>query len=544
MATSACDPLSPILEQASAIAVQLARPAKDDEEAQNVEMMLDSVRTWASRHLDSAKTDANACIAPEIYETAAELGLFGLTIPEEYGGAGFSLSAAARITEEIATFDRSVATAIGLHCGLGLRGLVHFGSDELKKKYLPGLAAGKPIAAFAATEPEAGSHIAGIKTTGTWDNGTGLSVTGEKCYVTNGGIAGLYTILAKTPGLGGARRGYSLLLLTRDMNGITIGAEEHKLGIKGSSTTTVNFDAVAVDTSHVIGEPGKGLDLMNEVLAWGRTLMSAGCLGTARHAYKLASTYVLDRHQFGKPIGSFGLVRQKIAEMRAALFITESVVRLTTLRQSAYGSDIIWESSIAKVLASENAWRLSDDAIQVHGGAGFIEDTGVPRILRDGRITRIFEGANEVLRFHIAAASLGFGAQFSRLSSLTAKLDPRLSKDAERFDGFAHELGKMIDELKTKYGIRVAEHQMLLGQAADGVIGVFALLATLLKAHGELAVAKSPDVADDVLKRTQLASAMLSRDIEGALAGARRPDEEELVNAVSEAEYGRVRANL
>ncbi|MFC1609766.1 acyl-CoA dehydrogenase family protein, partial [Myxococcota bacterium] len=370
MTETRTDPFSVVLEQATAIAERLPRPALDADEAESVDMMVESVRAWAERNIDSAAIDEAADVDPTVYQSAAELGLFGLTVPEPHGGAGFSLSAAARIIEEVATFDRSVATSIGLHCGLGLRGLIHFGSAELKERYLPSLATGERIAAFAATEPDAGSHIAGVKTVAKWDGNTGLMVNGSKCFVTNGAIADVFTILAKTPGLGGARRGYSLLLMTKAMPGIDVGAEEHKLGIRGSSTTTLSFDDVEVDTSQVIGEPSKGLDLMNEVLAWGRTLMSAGCLGSAREAYNRAAAYVLDRRQFGKPIGAFGLVREKVATMRARLYATESLVRLTTLLQSAYDSDIIWESSIAKVFASESTWQITDDALQVHGGAG------------------------------------------------------------------------------------------------------------------------------------------------------------------------------
>ncbi len=532
-------PFAAVLAEAPAIGARLCLPAVDADEADSVAMLIDSVRSWAERTIDSAAIDAAAEVPAEVYRSAADLGLFGLTVPEPYGGAGFSLSATARLTEEVATFDRSVATSIGLHCGLGLRGLIHYGSERLKSTYLPPLATGTKIAAFAATEPDAGSHIAGLKTTATWDEARDqLTVNGSKLWVTNGGIADVYTILCKTPGLGGARRGYSILLLDAGMTGLEVGAEEHKLGIKGSSTTTLAFDDLVIGTDRVIGEPSRGLDQMNEILAWGRTLMTAGCLGSARAAYEQAARWVLERRQFGKPIGSFGIVREKVATMRARLYAVESLVRLTTLLQSAYGSDIVWESSVAKVFASESTWQITDDSLQVHGGAGFIEETGVARILRDCRITRIFEGANEVLRFHIAAASLGLADELTHLTELP--VDKRLASEAAYFGELARRTGSAIAGLRERFGVRVPEHQMLLGKSADAIIGIYTLLAVLLRTHGELELARDGD--GQTLRLGQYASALLARQTEEALAAVERGDEEDLVRAVSEAEYQRARA--
>ncbi len=525
------NPFALLAAHAPTLTRRLATPAVDEDEAEAVRLLLDAVRTWAARNLDSAKTDREARVDPRIYRSAAELGLFGLTIPSAYGGAGFSLSAAARIVEELAIFDRSVATGIGLHCGLGLRGLIRFGSEALRERFLPPLARGDSIAAFAATESEAGSHIAGVKTTGTWDGGDLLSLSGGKIYVTNGGIADLFTILARTPNLGGARRGYSILLLDREMKGLAVGAEEHKLGIRGSSTTTLAFDEVAVPVSRVIGEPGKGLDQMNEILAWGRTLMTAGCLGTARAAFTQAAAFVRERRQFGKPIGDFGLVRQKVAEMRATLLACESLVRLTTMLQSSFGSDIIWESSVAKVFASEAVWRITDTALQLHGGAGYIEETGVARLLRDCRITRIFEGANEVLRFHVAAALLGLAAELETGAPPQLSDCPPLASWAAAAAERQRRLGGVLAELRGTFGVRVAEHQILLGHAADAAIGLFTLWAVLLGAAGELSARPS---GADHLPLAELAAAQELQSVDRALTAATRADDEARLLAVAD----------
>jgi alkylation response protein AidB-like acyl-CoA dehydrogenase len=538
MGESQNHPIAAVVDAAPDLGARLCVPTASGEEAETVAMLIDSVRSWAERSIDSAAIDEAAHVDRSIYRSAAELGLFGLTIPSQYGGAGFSLSAAARITEEIATFDRSVATGIGLHCGLGLRGLIAFGSDDLKQEYLPRLATGERIAAFAATEPDAGSHIAGIKTTGRWDEAKDqLTVNGSKIWVTNGGIADVYTILAKTPGLAGARRGYSILLLDRGMPGLEVGAEEHKLGIKGSSTTTLAFDDLVVSTDRVLGEPSKGLDQMQEILAWGRTLMTAGALGTARAAYEQAVRWVLERRQFGKPIAAFGIVREKMALMRARLYAVESLVRMTTLLQSAYGSDIIWESSVAKVFATESSWLVIDDALQVHGGAGYIEETGIARILRDSRITRIFEGANEVLRFHISAASLGMAAELAALPVL--RVPEQLADEAARFDRLAKRTADGIRDLRDRFGLRLAEHQLLMGKSADAIIGLFTLLAVLLRTSGEL---ERGDGNEQALRVGRYAATLLEREAEASLAALERIGEEALVVELTDAEYERVRS--
>ncbi|MBI5544950.1 MAG: acyl-CoA dehydrogenase family protein [Deltaproteobacteria bacterium] len=534
------DPVSRTLGDVRAVADGLLRPAVDQSELETVDAVLQAVRTWGSRELDSAKTDAEAKIPKALYEQAAELGLFGLTIPQEYGGAGLSILAAGRITEEMALYDRSVATAIGLHNGLGLRGLIRFGSPQLKERYLPDLATGKRIAAFCATEPNAGSHIAGVKTVGAWDGGQRLTVNGEKIAVTNGGVAAVYTLLASTPGLGGARKGFSLLLVDRGLPGVAVGREEHKLGMKGSSTTSLTFDNVAMGVEQVIGEGGKGLDHIAEVLAWGRTLMSAGCVGTAREAWRRTAEYVQTRHQFGKPIGAFDQVREKIAQMRARLYAAECLVRLTTLLPTHHGSDIIWESSIAKVFCSEMVFSVTDDAIQLHGGSGYIEETGICRLARDCRVTRIFEGANELLRFHISAQGLGYHATLAQAPALAGQIDAALAEPARRFDELRARLAEALATIRKRWGLRTAEHQLALARAADAAIAVFTTLAVLLRTDGELRVAGAGEAEKaHLLRLSRYACQMLERSAEEALAAAGREADEELVRGLSEYEYAR-----
>lgn len=535
MTRSAFDP---VLTDAQRHGDLLLSPALDAAEMETVELLLDAIRTWLGRSVDPFAIDAAGKMPPEVLDAAKDMGLFGLGIPEEYGGAGLSMTAVTRVIEEIARVDRSVATAIGLHNGLGLQGLIRFGSQDLKREVLPKMAAGM-IGAFSATEAEAGSHIAGLKTTAV-DQGDGtLLVNGEKIYVTNGGFAQVYTVLVRSPGLGGARRGTSVLLVDRDTPGFSVGREEHKLGIKASSTTTLLFEDARVPLSRVIGEPGKGLEQLAQILAWGRTVMAAGTLGTAKAAYDTAVAHALTRRQFGRPIAKFGLVREKVAWMRAQLYGAESAVRLTT-QIEGLGRDITWESSIAKVLGSETAWAVSDDALQTMGGAGYMEEAGVARALRDGRITRIFEGANEVLRGHIASAA--FDKRAAAAAGEAPLLAPsivtaELADEAARVDAFGARIDETVAALRERLGIRVFNHQVLLGALADAYIARWTLLATVLRTD---ALARRDGVAkaSGEVSLTALLGARLQRRLDEALTRALDLDEESLIEVVSGHEYG------
>ncbi|MBI3180108.1 MAG: acyl-CoA dehydrogenase, partial [Deltaproteobacteria bacterium] len=253
---------------------------------------------------------------------------------------------------------------IGLHSGLGTRPLVELGDPDLARKILPEIAAGSRVAAFAATEAEAGSDLTGIRTTGTLV-GAGIRLDGEKSYVTNGGFAGCFTVLARTPGLGGARA-HSLVFVPRETPGVSVGPEEEKLGIRGSSTVTVTFDGALVQRSMILGEPGKGVEQAHAALAWGRTLMAAGCVGTARKALELALSHVTTRRQFNRPVGEFGASRAHVARMASRLYAAETLVRWVG-QALADGQAIDELSLFAKVLGSESSFEICDRALQLHG---------------------------------------------------------------------------------------------------------------------------------------------------------------------------------
>ncbi|MDX9721633.1 MAG: acyl-CoA dehydrogenase family protein [Myxococcota bacterium] len=529
------NPFDRAIELASTLSPAMRWPAKDADEAELVETVLQSVRPWASSNIDSSAIDAASAIPKSILSQAAEQGLFGLSIPERFGGAGLSMSATSRVVEEIACFDRSVATAIGLHCGLGTRGLIHHAHEALQQRYLPDMAAGTKLGAFAATEAGAGSHIASVKCTGIQGEDGKIRLNGEKIYVTNGGFAQVFTVVAKTPGLAGARNGWSIFALDRNQPGLSIGREEHKLGIKGSSTITLLLDDVAVDPERIIGEPSQGLAAFHEILAWGRTMMAGGCVGTARAAFRLAVSQATTREQFGHRIARFGMIRRKIADMSARLHAMETVQRLVTLLQDLYQADIGSESSVAKIFNSEGSWQVADDALQVHGGLGYIEETGVARMLRDARITRIFEGANEVLRFNLSSLTLSMKPT-TPAALLPAIKTEALHTMAGRYDALSAQLVDGAAALRKQYGMKVFEQQVLLEGLADGLIARMVWLSVLLRADGEFDRLSAKAKGLRQLQLEYIAD-WATAQMERASKVAEWSERQRLVHALSDAEY-------
>jgi alkylation response protein AidB-like acyl-CoA dehydrogenase len=506
--TRAANPFQRVLLDFDNAAAQITSCGRDAEEVETIEMIEDAVRRFGERHIDDAQIDAQADIPSDLLAKMAEMGLFGLTIAKEYGGAGLSMKGACRVCDCLAQVDRSVGVTVGLHAGLGLRGLNYFGSDELKKRYLPDMATGKLIAAFSITEPDAGSDIASVRTTGTED-GDHLIINGSKCFVTNGSFAGVTTIVARTPGLAGSRRGHSMILVPLDLPGIQRDAEEHKLGIKGSSTCSIHFEDVRVPQSHILGRPSRGLDHMNHVLSWGRTMMAGGCIGLATSAFRRTIEQVTNRRQFNRPIGEFGMVREMVARMRALLFGMESTIRLTTRLEDEQPESIVWESSVAKIFNSESAWQITDDAVQLHGGSGFIEETGVARLLRDCRITRIFEGANELLRFHMASAAFTWKPEpILESPGLEPLLDAPLKECGRIFDPLLRKLAEVLRTKKKAHGLKIFQRQMDQRRVADAAISLYVMLALLVRAQGEL---RAGSLSGEMLLWTRLGVFDLAR---------------------------------
>ena len=370
-----------------------------------VEPLLRSVRDFAKVNLRSLEIDREHTIPPAVLHGLAELGLFGVTLPVEWGGAGLSALDATRVITALAEADRSVATTVGLHLGLGTRGLVAWGTRAQQEKWLPCLATGESIAAFATTEPQAGSDLSALQSAAAAGPDGMLHFSGTKLFVTNGAFASLLTVTASTPGLGGAARGTSLLLIDPKTSGVLRQPEERKLGLRGSSTTAFVFDDVALSADAVLGEPGRGSSQLAHLLSWGRLLLSAGCVGTARAALRATFEHVHHRRQFRRALIEQEVVQQSLARASAIAFGMSALVHAAAVAEKDW--DLLARlTTSSKVFCSEGAWQLADLAIQLHGGNGYIEDTGVAVLMRDARVTRIFEGANDVLLTHAGLTEL------------------------------------------------------------------------------------------------------------------------------------------
>ena len=458
--------------------------------------------------------DAKGELPEAFLEELRQFGLFSLIIPEAYGGMGLSTTAYSRTLQELARYDGSVAVTIGAHSSIGLRGLLLFGTEEQKQRYLPKLAGGEMIAAFCLTEPGAGSDAASIKTTAVRD-GDDWILNGSKLWITNGGIAQFYTVFAKT-GPQGERSNVTAFIVTRDLPGVSTGPHEDKMGIRASNTTTVMFDGVRLSSAHVLGEVGKGFKVAMKILNSGRTGLGGGCVGVMKRMIGLATKQAKERIQFGKPISEFGLVKQKLGQMVVDCYTTEAAVNLVNHFIDSGMEEYAVEAAITKVYASECMWRAIDEALQIAGGNGYMREFPYERFLRDARINRIFEGTNDILRLFISltamnevgselkelASSLkgifdnpikGFGviSEYARRrASLSTNLVNRkkarftllhaaVQGEQQLFEELTRDLATAVDRVLRKHGKNIIGKQFASKRLAEIMIDLFVFAATL-----------------------------------------------------------------
>src|SRR5262245_4532801 len=288
-------------------------PRQSAEAKETLDLVLETFREWAKDNLDGAAIDRAGVFPKAQVEALKEMGLLGMTVPEEYGGSGLPITSYCRMMEEICRHCAATATIVGAHLGIGSKGIVHYGSEEQKKRFLPRVAKGELLSAYALTEPGSGSDAASLKTRATWDAGRRVFVlNGTKRFITNGGHAGLFTVFARHE-VGGQDR-ISAFIVTRDLPGVVTGREEEKLGLKGSSTTDLVLQDVPVPEANLLGEPGRGFKYAMEILNDGRISLAAGSVGIAKEMTDQAIAYALERRQFGRPIAEFEMIRGKVAE--------------------------------------------------------------------------------------------------------------------------------------------------------------------------------------------------------------------------------------
>jgi len=343
----------------------------------------------------------NDRLPEEIIEQMRELGLFGLTIPEEYGGLGVTMEEEVTLAFELGRTSPAFRSLIGTNNGIGSSGLVIDGTEAQKQKYLPRLASGEIIGSFCLTEPESGSDAASLKTTAIKDGNTYI-INGTKRYITNAPQAGVFTVMARTDPQNKRSGGISAFIVESDTPGITLGKIDKKMGQKGAHTCDVIFDNCVVPADALIGGvEGVGFKTAMKVLDKGRLHIAAASTGAATRMLNDALNYAVERKQFGQPIASFQLIQGMLADSKAEIYAAKSMV-LDAARLRDEGKDVVTESSCAKMFATEMCGRVADRAVQIHGGAGYIADYGIERFYRDVRLYRLYEGTTQIQQVIIA----------------------------------------------------------------------------------------------------------------------------------------------
>lgn len=380
-------------------------PLPDDREAQRVRELNAAFREYAAAHVDSRRIDEERWIDDRVFADLGELGLMGLYVPQEYGGQGLSQTGYARVFEAFGRTDGSLTVALGVHQSIGMKGIVMFGSDEQKARLLPDLAAGRKLAGFALTEPNAGSDAYHVESRAVRQPDGSWVLNGEKRWIGNGGRGSVFCVFARAE-LGDGKDSHIALILEKGMDGFEAGAPYDTLGLRGNNLCPLHFNDVRVPPENVLGEPGQGFHIAMDVLNNGRLSLGTGAAGLAKTLLDLAIEHVTTRRQFGQPLGDFDMVEDKIGWMVSYLFGLESMAYLTTGLVDAGIEDYSVESAMAKVIGTEFAWYQVNRALQLAGGLGYMRDQPYEQILRDIRIFPIFEGANDVLRSFVALSVL------------------------------------------------------------------------------------------------------------------------------------------
>jgi len=504
-------------------------PEIREEERETVATFLDSFRQFAAARIDPARIEREHTVGTDVIRGISDLGLMGMAIPEEYGGFGFSASAYCRVMQEVGTADASLAIVVGAHQSIGCKGLILFGSEEQKRRWLPKLATGELIAAFALTEPEAGSDAAAQKTTAVYDAATDEFVlNGTKQWISNGGFASFFTAFARDESLPAEEphRKITAFVVTSDLPGLTRGKEENKLGLKGSSTCQIHFENLRVPAANVLGERGQGFKIAVEVLNTGRTSLGAGCVGGSKAMIRAAALHATQRKQSQTPIAKFEMIRAKFARMVVDTYALESMIYLTTGMIDAGAEDYALEGACCKVFGTEVVWRNINDALQIAGGNGFMEEYPYERALRDSRINMIFEGTNEILRMLIALSgardvgeymkdvgralkaplsSLGILSGFAgkRIKRVVApgrlaRVAPELAAEGESLVKYASAMANAVETLLQKYGKGIIEKEFQQERLADVTIDLYAGLAVLSRTTAAITRKGAASAADEI----------------------------------------------
>jgi len=457
-------------------------------------------------------------IALSVLRKSADLGLTAVAIPERFGGMEMDLASVMIVGEHLGR-DASYGSWHSAHTGIGTLPILFFGNEEQKKRYLPRLAKAEILAAYALTEPLAGSDALAIRTRADLStDGKHYILNGQKMWITNGGAADLFTVFAKVGG-----ESFTAFLVERDFPGVSSGAEEHKMGIKGSSTTAVYFDNVRVPVENVLGEVGRGHVIAFNILNIGRLKLGPGSIGAAKNVLAVCLKYAKERRAFGSAIAEFGAIQHKLAEMAIRIYAVESIVwRVVGLIENQLSApsqdnsdasrtelkaveEYAAECSIIKVYASEMLDYVVDEGVQIHGGYGYHQDYLVERAYRDSRINRIFEGTNEINRLLIPGMLLKRAAR-GQLALLPA-VQSVLSGQFTKTPGSGDEEMRLVLNAKQiallaigianqKYGTELQKQQEVLMSISDIIMEALAMESSLLRSRKRAVSGSASNAAD------------------------------------------------
>ncbi len=477
-------------------------PHLQNDTQDTLKMVLESIDRFGKEQVKSAEWDEKGEMPREIVAQMAELGLLGISVPEDLGGLGLPQSGYVRVLQQMGAIDASVAVTMGAHQSIGYKALLLFGSDEQRKKFLPRLASGELIACYCLTEPGSGSDAASIKTVAKLSSdGTHYVLNGNKLWITNGGIATFATVFAKVDDK------LTCFVIELPAEGWNVGPAEHKMGIRSSWTNAIHIDNVKIPVENVVGGVGQGFKVAMGVLNHGRLGLAGGCVQGAKVGIKASIEHANERVQFKKKIGEFGLIQEKIGRMMMNCYAAESMVYMTTSFIDRKDIDYSLESACVKVFASEIAWEVLDENLQIWAGLGYMKEYPYERWLRDIRINRIFEGTNEILRAFIALSGMqGPGQELAGLAeaikyplkglglvsdfairkikqnvvgeSITQS-HPSLKKMAGILEEYSVEFSTQVEVLLRRHGKNIALRQFAQKRIADIAIDFYAMACIL-----------------------------------------------------------------
>lgn len=468
-----------------------------------IDELVGQLAEYCHSHIDPIAIDRSAEIPKSVVDGLGQLGVLGACLPNSCGGLGLSQTEYCRLLEVLGGHCGSTALFVNAHHSIGPRAIVLFGNESQQQQYLPKLATGEWISAFALTEPEAGSDAGNVQTMATpTEDGSGFRLNGEKRWITNGGIADVLTVMARTPVAGSDEAKITAFIVTPDMPGFeVVETRMEKMGVRGTATSRLAFRDMFVPRENVLGELGRGLKVALTVLDFGRTTFGASCTGAAKFCIRNAVQHANTRVQFEKTLGEFEMVKEKLAHMQAGAFAMEACTYQTAALIDSDVGDFMLETAMLKVFSTEVLWRILNDTFQLHGGLAYFTDQPFERMLRDARINTIGEGANDVLRAFIALvgmrdvglelegvleAIMNPARNFTRLGRFAGRKlgsllvspnihvrEGELEADASQVARVLKSLGGAVERLLATYQKDIVDRQYQLGRIADVAIELY-----------------------------------------------------------------------